>query len=180
MHSSVGARHIISVRCRQPRHADRSRWYCVRHPRRRLRLASILRYRADPADRRWIGEVSRVPVRVWRTQRSVLGPILFGMYVSPIGDVISRHNVQYHQYADDMQLYVSLNPTDFGTLSDIESCASDVSRWCIENALLLNPTKTEAVVFLVQASGCLKSTSHRACGSQELTCSSLTPSSCLE
>jgi len=32
-------------------------------------------------------------------------------------------------------------------LSDIESCASDVSRWFIENALLLNPTKTEAVVF---------------------------------
>ena len=46
-----------------------------------------------------------------------------------------------------MQLYVSLNPTDFGTLSDIESCTSDVSSWFIENALLLNPTKTEAVVF---------------------------------
>jgi len=44
-----------------------------------------------------------------------------------------------------MQLYVSLNPTDFGTWSDIESCASDVSRWFIENALILNPTKTEAV-----------------------------------
>ena len=58
-------RHIISVRCRRPLHADRS--YCVRHQRRRLGLASILRYRADPADRRWIGEVSRVPARVWRT-----------------------------------------------------------------------------------------------------------------
>jgi len=26
----------------------------------------------------------------------------------------------------------------------IENCTSDVSRWFLENALLLNPTKTEA------------------------------------
>ena len=71
-----------------------------------------------------------------------------GLVLGPIRcDVISQHNVQYHQYADDMQLYVSLNPTDFGTLSDIESCTSEVSRWFIENELLLNSTKTEAVVF---------------------------------
>jgi len=36
---------------------------------------------------------------------------------------------------------------ELGTLSDIESRASEVSRWFIENALLQNPTKTEAVVF---------------------------------
>ena len=64
--------------------------------------------------------------------------------MSPVNDVIFQDYVQYHQFADDMQLYVSLNSTDIGTLSDIESCASDVSRWCIENALLLNRTKTEA------------------------------------
>jgi len=45
-------------------------------------------------------------------------------------------------------LYVSLNPTDVCNLSSI--CASDVSRWFIENALLLNPTKTEAVIFTVR------------------------------
>jgi len=68
------------------------------------------------------------------------------MYVSPIGDVISQHNVEYHQYADDMQLYVSLSPADFGDLSATESYANHVSRWFVENALL-NPTKTEAMIF---------------------------------
>jgi len=68
VHSSVGTRHI-SVRCRRPRHADRSRSYCVRHPRRRLGLALILRYRADPADRRWFREVSHVPLRIWHISR---------------------------------------------------------------------------------------------------------------
>jgi len=37
--------------------------------------------------------------------------------------------------------------TDFGNLSSIESRASDLSWWFIENTLLLNPTKTEAVIF---------------------------------
>jgi len=45
-------------------------------------------------------------------QGSGLGLMRFGMYESPISNIISQNNIQYHQYADDMQLYVSLNSTD--------------------------------------------------------------------
>jgi len=43
--------------------------------------------------------------------------------------------------------YMSLSSEDFNDLSAMEICAVDDSRWFVENALLLNPDKTEAVVF---------------------------------
>jgi len=80
-------------------------------------------------------------------QGSVLGPLLFAMYVSEICDVIHFHAAQYHQYADDLVIYLSLVPSAFGDLSSLVDCSDAVSAWFLRNALLLNPDKTKAVLF---------------------------------
>ena len=147
MYSTPGTRHISCIRCLPPRHAARSRSYRVRY-RRRTGLDPILRYRTHSADCRWIREVNSVLQQVRRT--AGLGPRTDTVWhvgyvsISPVGDVIRVH---YHQYADDMQLYVSLRSQDCVTIPRLEQCATDVSRWFTENAPLLNPTKTEAVIF---------------------------------
>ena len=42
-------------------------------------------------------------------QGSVLGPILFALYTSPVSAIAEAHGVSQQQYADDTQLYISIS-----------------------------------------------------------------------
>jgi len=47
-------------------------------------------------------------LKVGIPQGSVLGPLLFAVYCSPVADVITSHGVRHHQYADDTQLHLAM------------------------------------------------------------------------
>ena len=80
-------------------------------------------------------------------QGSVLGPILFIAYVSPIVTLIELYGVNYHKYADDTQLYTALTAYPNACINQLESCTAGFQRWFCENNLLLNLDKSEVCFF---------------------------------
>ena len=81
-------------------------------------------------------------------QGSVLGPILFTLYVAPVADIANKHGVSHMLYADDTQLYVEFNKSSMAaSLQHLELCTDGIKSWMSQNILKLNEDKTEVIVF---------------------------------
>ena len=75
----------------------------------------------------------------------MLGPKIYCSY-----DISPRHGLSHHSYADDMQLYMTIDHSNNDWrdgLTRIELCVSEIREWMNHNMLKLNDDKTELIVF---------------------------------
>ena len=92
-------------------------------------------------------------------QGSVLSLILFSIYMLPLGNIIRTlgniirtHSVNFHCYADDTQLYLSIKPEQCNQFTKVQACLKDIKTWMTRNFLLLNSDKTEVIIRAVKVS----------------------------
>ena len=77
-------------------------------------------------------------------QGSVLGPLFFILYVNDVKNAVKSADIQL--YADDTVIYVSGKNT-VDAISKVQPELDKFSKWCTENKLSLNVSKTKLMTF---------------------------------
>ena len=81
-------------------------------------------------------------------QGSILGPILFVLYISDLDKVVRAFGLKIHCFADDAQLYIAFEAIDvLPTIDVIQSCLESVKCWMTKMFLRLNEDKTQLLVI---------------------------------
>jgi Reverse transcriptase (RNA-dependent DNA polymerase) len=78
-------------------------------------------------------------------QGSVLGPILFTLYTSPLAGIVKSYGATHSAYADDANILSALRSTDRGECA-AELATIAIRDWYTSNGMLLNVDKSDALI----------------------------------
>ena len=100
-----------------------------------------------------IAELGKHILKQGIPQGSVLGLLIFNLFLSPLGEIYRSHGINFSGYADDSQNYLSFRPIkdnltpQHNCTEHLERCLAEVWTWMRYNFLKLNDSKTEFIVF---------------------------------
>uniref|UniRef100_H3BF14 Reverse transcriptase domain-containing protein n=1 Tax=Latimeria chalumnae TaxID=7897 RepID=H3BF14_LATCH len=81
--------------------------------------------------------------------------MLFAIYLLPLGDIARRYGVDFHCYADDVQLYFAFPANNTSPVAVLEQCLGAIWSWLAGSWLKLNQSKSE-VLLVGRGSMCEK------------------------
>lgn len=113
-------------------------------------LSLLSSYLTDRTQSVQIGDRLSDPVTLTTgvPQGSILGPLLFSLYVAPLEHLLASENVSFHFYADDTQVYISFSAKECtNALLKLGQVLNKLQQWFSLNRLSLNPDKTEFILI---------------------------------